>query len=142
MQIAGKGGRCSQATEEQLNLPSCHLGLVCLRGLSRRCGESFWASALGRRRQTRQRPGWEHRDSLPPRLTPAPAWQPGSGSWELLGKQSTSAEHLPRNWSSPTSFGFHNSQEEELIIFAKRGLRTQIHTVGGWPEQGLKLWWI
>lgn len=40
MQIAGKGGRCSQATKEQLNLPSCHLCLVCLLGPSRRSGES------------------------------------------------------------------------------------------------------
>lgn len=40
MQIAGKGGRCSQATKEQLNLPSCHWCLVCLLGPSRRSGES------------------------------------------------------------------------------------------------------
>lgn len=71
MQIVGKGGRCSQATEEQLNLPSCH---------------SSWAASrpVQTPRRARRAPASRHSRpwlgrgapaGLPPRLTPA--WQPG-----------------------------------------------------------------
>lgn len=74
----------------------------------------LWAPAPGRRRQTRQRPGWGHRDSLPPLLTPAPAWQPRvwllGTAREAVNLFGTFPEELEE--SGPIR-GFHNSQEEE-----------------------------
>lgn len=76
MQIVGKGGRCSQATEEQLNLPSCHSSWAASRPV-----QTPWrarrvpASCRARRWLGRGAPA-----GLPPHLTPAR--QPGQ---PLLG---------------------------------------------------------
>lgn len=72
----GTGGRRSRATEEQLNLPSCHGSWAASRPV-----QTPWRERRAPApRHTRQWPGWGALAGLPP--SPSLAWQPSH--W-LLG---------------------------------------------------------